>query len=91
MSNTFKFVRFTEAGRQSFLDFLQETYGDLGRIDIDACESEAIRDIQSDINEGNTSGQWEVSQFKTVSRRTELFRAHLGSDVEIYGEELFEE
>lgn len=92
--NTFKFVRFTDTGRAALIAFLADAYGVQDpsiSLDLKACETEAIDAIESDINAGNNCGQWEVSQFRTASKRPELFRAYLGSDVEIYREEALEE
>lgn len=90
--NVIKYVRFTVAGRAALLDFLREAYGErFDRLDIEACASEAILSIESDINEGNDCGQWEVGSFFTASRRPELFRAYIGSEVEVFREDTLEE
>lgn len=84
--SVFKNVEFTEQGRAAFLSFLREAYGAEkaeNGLDLAACESEALDSIQSDINEGNNCGQWEIGRFFTASRRPEIFRAYVGQDITV--------
>lgn len=89
---TIKIIRFTDSGKEDFIGFLRDAYGErFERLDLEACEREAIDSIESDINDGNDCGQWEIGQFFTASKRPEIYRAHLGHQIEIESETPFEE